>query len=73
MNTQAKVLLNTLEAKGWFIDSIENPKSSSYWWVWEFWTIKENQNKVVLSFLIDPQSEKRIQMSGQSLQLKRAN
>ena len=58
MNTQAKGIRFALEAEGWNMKEIESPTSKHYWWVWEFWTFQKEDEHLVLSFLIDPQSEK---------------
>ena len=59
MDTQAKDILNLLETQGWQLTEKENPLSKSYWWVWEFWTLKKNDVSFTLTFLIDPQEQKK--------------
>lgn len=58
METQAKVILNALEQKEWHMVYKENPKSSAYWWVWEFRTFEKNHKTFIMTFLIDPQEPK---------------
>lgn len=57
MDTQAKDILNSLETQGWILTDKESPKSTSYWWVWEFWTFKKNNKTFIMTFLIDPQED----------------
>ena len=59
MDSQATKILAILEKSGWELKNKENPESKSYWWVWEFWTLKRDDKNIVLTFLIDPQREKK--------------
>lgn len=58
METQFQEIIHCLEDYGWRIKSREIPQTSPYWWVWEFITVTKEDKKVVLTFLIDPQSSK---------------
>ena len=58
MNRQASRIRIELEAEGWELVGIESPTSEHYWWVWQFWSFIKDDDRLFLSFLIDPQSEK---------------
>lgn len=58
MNTQAEGIRSALEDEGWKLKETESPSSKQYWWVWEIWTFKKDDELLFLSFLIDPQLEK---------------
>ncbi|MFK7783617.1 MAG: hypothetical protein AB8B56_00805 [Crocinitomicaceae bacterium] len=59
MNTQTRILRLELETEGWKVQEISSPISKQYWWVWESWILTKDGEQLFLSFLIDPQSEKR--------------
>jgi hypothetical protein len=61
MTAQAYIILENMQSRGWNRINKENPVSFPYWWVWEIWTMRKNDMLVYLSFLIDPQCEKKIE------------
>jgi len=56
VETQAREIQEALEKEGWKLTDKERPISETYWWVWEFWHFQRNNQKIILSFLIDPQA-----------------
>lgn len=58
MTTQAARIQLELDTEGWKVETVESPTSKQYWWMWELWSLKKDNQYLYLSFLVDPQCEK---------------